>query len=76
MILFNVPFHSEAQRLSFKVNTILQDLTLSYFGQDKHFCQRIIVSVFLQIYSDICLGTQKNRLIETVLLSTHNIGFG
>ena len=22
------------------------------------------------------LGSQKNRLIETVLLSTHNIGFG
>ena len=24
----------------------------------------------------ICLGAQKNRLIETVLLSTHNICFG
>ena len=24
----------------------------------------------------MCLGAQKNRLIETVLLSTHNICFG
>ena len=25
---------------------------------------------------NMCLGVQKNHLIETVLLSTHNIGFG
>ena len=35
-----------------------------------------IRNIFLLIISNICLGTQKNRLIETVLLSTHNICFG
>ena len=39
------------------------------------------VSVKLRIFSYLSvlpfvLGAQKNRLIETVLLSTHNIWFG
>ena len=29
--------------------------------------------IFLSITLNICFGAQKNRLIETVLLSTHNI---
>ena len=34
---------------------------------------RKIVNIFLPISFNICLGAQKNHLIETVLLSTHNI---
>ena len=33
-----------------------------------------IVTIFLSILMSV-LGVQKNRLIETVLLSTHNIHF-
>ena len=29
--------------------------------------------IFLPIYLNMCLGVQQNRLIETVLLITHNI---
>ena len=38
--------------------------------------QRKIVNIFLPIILAYVLGAQKNRLIETVLLSTHNICFG
>ena len=32
--------------------------------------------IFFSISLNMCLGAQKSRLIETVLLSTHNICFG
>ena len=35
-----------------------------------------IVNIFLPINLTYVLGAQKNRLIETVLLSTHNMCFG
>ena len=35
-----------------------------------------MVSIFLPVYLKCVLGAQKNRLIETVLLSTHKICFG
>ena len=35
--------------------------------------ERKIVNIFLPIRLTYVLGAQKNRLIETVLLSTHNI---
>ena len=35
-----------------------------------------IAFIFLYININMCLGAQKNRLIETVLLSTHNKRFG
>ena len=35
-----------------------------------------IVTIFLPIILTCVLGAQKNRLIETVLLSTHNICLG
>ena len=38
--------------------------------------QRKIVNIFLPINFNICFGAEKNRLIERVLLSTHNICFG
>ena len=34
------------------------------------------MNIFLSINFNLSLGTQKNRLNETVLLSTHNICFG
>ena len=34
------------------------------------------MNIFLPISFNICFGAQKNRLIETVLLRTHNICFG
>ena len=42
----------------------------------KKFYERKIEIIFLPINLNICFGSQKNRLIETVLLSTHNICFG
>ena len=41
----------------------------------KHF-QHKFVNIFLPIFLAYVLGAQKNRLIEMVLLSTHNIYFG
>ena len=38
--------------------------------------QRKIVNLFLSIILAYVLGAPKNRLIETVVLSTHNICFG
>ena len=35
-----------------------------------------IVNIFLPITLTYVLGAQKNRLIKTVLLRTHNICFG
>ena len=35
-----------------------------------------VMNIFLSISSNMLLRAQKNRLIETVLLSTQNIGFG
>ena len=37
--------------------------------------RRKIVNIFLSISVNICFGAQKNRLSETVVLSTHNICF-
>ena len=45
-------------------------------GLDKQHFHRKDVTIFLPISFNICLGAQKNHLIETVLLSTHNICFG
>ena len=52
-------------------------------AQDRFYCKKNIfeckiVIMFLPINFNILdvLGAQKNRLIETVLLSTHNICFG
>ena len=42
-------------------------------GLDKQiFSTRMYVNIFLPINYSYVLGAQKNRLIETVLLSTHN----
>ena len=38
--------------------------------------QRKIVSIFLPISLNMCFGCSKDRFIETVILSTHNICFG
>ena len=34
------------------------------------------VNIFLPISLNICLGVQKNRLIDAVLLSSHKLCFG
>ena len=47
-----------------------------FTGLNKQNFQRKIVNIFLPIILACVLGAQKNRLIETVLLSTHNICFG
>ena len=46
-------------------------------GLDKQNIQRKVVNIFLPISFNICFGSgaQKNCLIKTVLLSTHNICF-
>ena len=43
---------------------------------DEDIYERKTVIISLPINLNMCLGAQKNRLIETVLLSTHNICFG
>ena len=45
-------------------------------GLDKHNLQRTILNIFLLIILTYVLDAQKNRLFETVLLTTHNICFG
>ena len=45
-------------------------------GLDKQNFQRINVNIFLPILLPYAFRAQKNRLIETVLLSIHNICFG
>ena len=43
-------------------------------GQDiNKIFEHKIINIFLPISFNICFGAQKNRVIETVLLSTHNI---
>ena len=62
--LFNY-LRKRTDRLSFERN---------FF--DPFFYERKIVIIFLPINLNMCLSAEKNRLIETVLLSTHNICFG
>ena len=45
-------------------------------GLDKQNFQRKIVNIFYPSFLTYVLGAQKNRLIETVLLSTYNLCFG
>ena len=47
------------------------------FQATRYYNERVIPN-FLPFFSakNMCLGTQKNRLIEMVLLSTHKICFG
>ena len=65
-----------------KLNTIIFCISLlvdypTNTGLDKQKkAQRKVVNIFLQSVLTYVLGAQKNRLIETVLLSTHNICFG
>ena len=47
-----------------------------FIDPDKEINLRKISVIFLPINLNMCLGAQKNRLIEIVLLSTHNIRFG
>ena len=56
---------------------LINDFTLALFLVlvNKIF-EHKIEKIFLPIHFNICFGAQKNRLIEMVLLSTHNIYFG
>ena len=54
-----------------RLNKVLHSL-----GLDKKSFEYKIVNIFLPISISISFGAQKNLLIETVLLSTHNICFG
>ena len=44
-------------------------------GQDKEIFERKIINIFYLSIQICVLGAQKNLLIETALLSTHNICF-
>ena len=50
--------------------------TILNTGLEKQIFSTEIVIIFLPILLRYVLGTQENPLIETVLLSTHNICFG
>ena len=47
-------------------------------GTQKNRLTQLFFPQFLSFYESkaYVVGTQKNRLTETILLSTHNIGFG
>ena len=50
--------------------------TIDLYGQlSKYFQRKIAIFSYPSCLAYV-LGAQKNRLIETVLLSTHNICFG
>ena len=49
---------------------------LNIIGPDKDFLGRKTLIIFLPVNLNMCFGCSKNRLNETVLLSTHNICFG
>ena len=63
------------ERISVIFRHSVHNHLLLIMGLDKHHFERIIVNIFLPINFNLCLGAQKNRLIETLLLSTHNISF-
>ena len=48
-------------------------ITTFYIGTDKQSFKRKNVIIFVSISSNMSCGTQKNRIIQTVLSSTHNI---
>ena len=50
-------------------------IVLGHRFRVNNFFQRKILNIFLSVSFNICFAAQKNRLIETVLLSTHNICF-
>ena len=56
--------------------TEYEQLVCSHIGLDEQGFQSKIVNIFLPISLTCVLGAQRNLLIETVLLSTHNICFG
>ena len=67
----------EVISLQCKVRVRDQKLVFLFLGLVKHkMFKRKIVNIFFPISFTIYFGPQKNRLIETVLLSTHNICFG
>ena len=49
---------------------------MSAKGESSNLFQFKISIIYLSISLNMCFGARKNRLIETVLLSTHNICFG
>ena len=69
-----LPFHDmyflpQRDQVSFLRSTMKIRLSLKTI-------QRKIVNIFLLIILACVYGAQKNHLIETVLLSAHNICFG
>ena len=57
--------------------TPLQGKTVNTIGPNKQdLWKHKIVNNFLIFSFNICCGAQKNCLIKTVLLSTHNLWFG
>ena len=57
-----------------KLNPLMIISSIKGLCLNKHFESKILF--FLPISFNICLGAQKNCLIEAVLLSNHNICFG
>ena len=73
----------KTQRKQLTLVIIVSSVDLSQDSQDLVskliivcFSTSIIVIIFYPSVKTCVLGAQKNRLIETVLLSTHNICFG
>ena len=62
--------------VSVRIDCISQLIQCVSTGLDTQIFLRKIVNIFLPIILAHVLGAQKNRLIETVLLSTHNIYIG
>ena len=70
-ILYSYFFSSGMQSFYFTMkNSVLDSIVLS-----KSLIVKLLL-FFLSISSSICLGAQKNPLLEMVLLSTNNTCFG
>ena len=54
------------------VHSFINEIT----GKDKKKLRRKSVKTITHLFLTYVLGVQKNRLVETVLLSTHNIFIG
>ena len=70
--------HQSSVLLTFCMSNTKKTVNWNYIciGIDKQNFRRKILTIFLPIIFSICFGCSKDRLIERVLLSTHNICFG
>ena len=73
---FKVTENSNPKKVDEEVKGKVKGKQLITRSRENNFYERKIVIIPYQSIETCVLGAQKNRLIETVLLSIHNICFG